>query len=317
MKRKMLAICTSIAALHLVIGGAVILGGCTSVQEDEPMPSGARIPAQAEKPKDAPEVQKPPVTDTENLPKTVDTPKTEAPVVDDPVVVDEPAVEDPAKKAENVPAEKPADKPVAKEPQKGDAAPAKQPVHRANDIEYTVKKNDTYWGIAQKFGVPMKDLEAYNSIPAKKLRPGHKIMIPATGKKITKPVARPVAKVQKTYEPIPANGIYIVKKNDSYSRIASRFGLRAADIAEYNNLPLSKPIQPNQKLKLPPRRKTSVKAKAPAEKMDAAPVVKTPAATEQPAAAEQPAATTAQSAQQPAAASKDVDPFEDFTPPAE
>lgn len=246
MKRKMFVICTSIAALHLVIGGAVMLGGCTGVQEDEPMPSNAFLKQnQLNDQQEKPEAQETPAKEPETV---------EAPKVEDPVVIDEPAKEEPKKP-------EPVKKPAAKAPEKGDKAPAaaKPPV-RANDIEYIVKKNDTYWGIAQQFGVSMKELETYNAIPAKKLRPGQKILIPATGKKITKPaVKKSSVKVQKSYEPIPANGIYVVKKNDSYSRIASRFGLRAADIAEYNNLSLSKPIFPNQKLKLPPRGKRIVK----------------------------------------------------------
>ena len=328
MKRKMFAICTSIAALHLVIGGAVILGGCTGVQEDEPMPRGAQIPQQTVKP-ETPEVQTPPVQDPVGTPETVDAPKVDTPVISDPVVV-EPAVTE-------VPATQTPEKPViVAAPQKGDAAVSvKKYPHRANDVEYIVKKNDTYWGIAQKFGVSMKDLEAYNSIPAKKLRPGQKIMIPATGKKITKPVAKPTSvKVKKSYEPIPANGIYIVKKNDSYSKIAAKFGLRAADIAEYNNLSLTKAIQPNQKLKLPPRRKSGSAKKAasavktPAEKPAATPAVSEPAAPPADAPAAQPAETPAVEkpvdaapvetpATQPAAPKNDnEDPFADVPPPA-
>jgi LysM repeat protein len=114
-------------------------------------------------------------------------------------------------------------------------------------------------------------------------------MIPATGKKITaKAAVAPAVKVQKSYEPIPADGVYVVKKNDSFSKIASRFGLRASDIAEYNNLPLTKVIQPGQKLRLPPRR---AKAGKPAAKPAAKPAVK-PAAKP----AEKPAAKPAEAA---------------------
>ena len=119
---------------------------------------------------------------------------------------------------------------------------------------------------------------AYNPYQEKKLIPGRKILIPASGKKITKPAFQPAVKVQKSYAPIPADGIYVVKKNDNFSKIASKFGLRASDIAEYNNLPLDKAIMPSQKLKIPPRRAgRRAPAKAPARKQTA---------TEQPAAEE-------------------------------
>ena len=86
MKRKMIAVCTSIAALHLVIGGAVMLGGCTGVQEDEPMPRGARIPRQTVKPAEFTETQNPPALVPETAPAAdtpvVDDSKEKTPVVD-------------------------------------------------------------------------------------------------------------------------------------------------------------------------------------------------------------------------------------------
>ena len=200
MKQKMFVICSSIAALHLVIGGAVMLGGCSVVEPDEPMPPRAYIPEAK------PVVEKTETQFQEKAPETIDTPKVEDPVVittepEKPVVLPPVVV-----------------KPVVKVPQKGDPAPtvSKKPF-RANDIVYIVKKHDSYWGIARKFGVSMKDLIAYNTIAPNKLRPGHKIMIPASGKKVTKPAVKPASvKVKKSYAPIPADGIYVVKKNDSF-----------------------------------------------------------------------------------------------------
>ena len=281
MKEKMFFICTSIAALHLVIGGAFMLGGCTGVQEDEPMPKDARIVKQetAQQPEaQQPEVQKP---ETEPQVKPVD-----APVVDEPVVIDVPVEKPEAVKA-------PAQEPVVEEK----PAPV-QPKVRESDIEYVIKKGDTYTKISKEFGVSLKDLMAYNTYPEKRLIPGRKIMIPATGKKITAKVAAPAVKVQKSYEAIPADGIYVVKKNDSYSKIAGKFGLRASDIAEYNNLPLTKAIQPGQKLRLPPRRagKATKAAAKPAAKTTAKPAAKKPVA--QPA--EKPAEDTVKPAEKPA-----------------
>ena len=265
MKQKMLAICSSVAALHLVIGGAVMLSGCTGVQEDEPMPSGAYLPSsqpKAETPAEAP-------AETPELPEAA--PETVDPKADTPVVIDdEPEVPAPPVA---VPEK------AAPAPKKG-GAPAAKPV-RANDIEYIVKKGDSYWKIAHEYGVPVKDLVNYNTIPPRKLRPGQKIMIPATGKKVTPPAAKPAGtkqasakpavKVKKTYLPIPADGIYIVKKGDSFAKIGQMFGLAPAAIAEYNNLSLNKYLQVNQKLKLPPRKSGAPAAKPAAPAAPAAP----------------------------------------------
>lgn len=269
MKSKMFVICSSVAALHLVIGGAVMLGGCTGVQEDEPMPMGAYVPRQ---PKAKPEI--PAVQPEAQTPETAEAnPETV-------IVEPEPAP------APVVPEEKPEVKPVEKgqpaaAPQKGDSpAKTKKPL-RANDIQYTIQKGDSYWKIARKFGVATNDLVAYNTIPPAKLRPGQKIMIPASGKKITKPAAvkKTVVKVKKTYAPIPADGIYVVQKGDSYDKIARKFGLRAKDIAEYNNLSLNKYLQVNQKLKLPPRSGAAAQPAAPAQPAvtEAAPIPVDPA----------------------------------------
>lgn len=264
MKRKMLVICTSIAALHLVIGGAVMLGGCTGVQEDEPMPPGAYIPGQKQDQSKDDGKKEP-----EKAPETV-----EQPPVEDPIIINEPE-KAPETKPEVQPPVK-EDKPAGKTPEKGNAAPEAKKPARQNDVEYIIKKGDTYTKISKEFGVPLKDLMAYNPYPEKRLIPGRKIMIPASGKKITKPAFTPSVKVKKSYEPIPADGIYIVKKNDSFSKIASKFGLRASDIAEYNNLPLTKAIMPNQKLKLPPRRAGKrAAAQAPAKKQKTATQTKT------------------------------------------
>ena len=256
MKQKMFVICTSIAALHLVIGGAIMLGGCTGVQEDEPMPQGARIVK--------PETEQP---KTETEPKAVE--KTDAPVVEEPVLVEVPVekteVKDP----------KTEEKPAVQDPVIV-AKPVEEKPVRADDVEYVIKKGDTYTKISKEFGVSLKDLMAYNPYPEKKLIPGRKIMIPATGKKITKKAFTPAVKVQKSYEAIPADGIYVVKKNDSFSKIAGRFGLRASDIAEYNNLPLTKAIQPGQKLRLPPKR-AAVKSSSKPSARTAKPANKAPA----------------------------------------
>ena len=294
MKQKMFAICT----LHLVIGGAFMLGGCTGVQEDEPMPKDARIVKQ--EPAKQTEVQQTEVQKPETEPQQV------APVVNEPVEIDvpiekpeviKPPVQDPVIEV------KPTPVPVPVQPQVREA-----------DVEYIIKKGDTYTKISKEFGVSLKDLMAYNTYPEKKLIPGRKLMIPATGKKITaKAVAPAAVKVQKAYEAIPADGVYVVKKNDSYSKIAGRFGLRASDIAEYNNLPLTKAIQPGQKLRLPPKRATAGKpsAKPTAKKNAEKPAVNKPAVNKP--AASKPVENAKPAANKPAA---DTDSMEDLQAPS-
>ena len=247
MKSKMFAICSSVAALHLIVGGAVILGGCTGVQEDEPMPFGALVPGQ-DKTQEAAVV---PETTPATTPETATEAETETVIVEpekeEPVVAD-PIKEEPVK-----------EEPVKVVPMKGDSPKASVKGDRKNDVEYVVQKGDSYWKIARMYGISTASLVAYNDIAPEKLRPGQKIMIPASGKKVAvKPaVKKQTVKVKKTYEPIPADGIYVVKKGDSFYKIAAKYGLTAKAIAEYNNLPLTKMLQINQKLKLPTKNATS------------------------------------------------------------
>ena len=270
MKSKMYVICSSVALLHLVIGGAVMLGGCTSVQEDEPMPIGAYIPQQSEEPAEETAVAETDAGEPEvTAPETIIEPEVEPEIIVEPEQNTTPVKGD-------EPVKEPAVKPV---PEKGCSGAAVKG-DRTKDIEYTVQKGDSYWKIAKMYGVATADLVAYNTIAPEKLRPGQKIMIPAYGKKITPQVApaKTQVKIKKSYAAIPADGVYVVQKGDSFYKIAQKFGLKAKDIADYNNLPLTKMLQVNQKLKLPAKNEAVKPAEkvVPAENTDKLPVEPVP-----------------------------------------
>lgn len=217
-----------------------MLGGCTGVQEDEPLPKGAYIPQQNPTAEEQPEVPAP----------EQPAPQPAVPETAPESAKQQPIITEPAEKVET-----PAMKPQKGDEKPAEAAPVQKPVkgERLTDIEYTVKKGDSYWKIAKMYGVSPSELAAYNKIAPEKLTPGKKILIPATGKKISAAAvsSKPVVKVKKSYEAIPADGIYVVKKGDSFYKIAQKFGIPAKTIAEYNNIPLTKTLQVNQKLKLP------------------------------------------------------------------
>jgi LysM repeat protein len=230
------------------------------VEEDEPMPNGAFLPQQKQEAVAAETAE--PANTTEAVPEIVEE------VVTVPEEKSEPEIIEPV-----VPVQPEKAQPEKAQPEKG-GSPAAAVKERKNDVEYTVKKGDSYWKIAKNFGISTAALVAYNEIPPEKLRPGQKIMIPATGKKVTAkaPAANAKVSVKKTYAPIPANGIYVVQKGDSFYKIAMKFGLRAKDIADYNNLPLTKMLQVNQKLKLPAKG-AAKPVEAPAKTEPAAPAV--------------------------------------------
>ncbi len=99
-------------------------------------------------------------------------------------------------------------------------------------IDYTVKKGDTLTKIAKEHGVSLSSLIASNRIPnPDPIHPGQKIVIPGKG-------GQPAA-------------VYTVAPGDTLTRIASRHGTSALELAKANDLSNPNLIHPGQKLAIP------------------------------------------------------------------
>lgn len=81
---------------------------------------------------------------------------------------------------------------------------------------YVVKKGDSLWSIAKKYGISVDELKDLNNLSGNMLSIGQTLKISG--------------------EPTTNNDIYIVKKGDSLYSIASRYGLSVDDLKNYNNL---------------------------------------------------------------------------------
>jgi LysM repeat protein len=81
---------------------------------------------------------------------------------------------------------------------------------------YIVKKGDSLWSIAKKYGLSVDDLKKFNNLNNNMLSIGQTLKISG--------------------EPNTNNDIYIVKKGDSLYSIASRYGISVSDLKSYNNL---------------------------------------------------------------------------------
>ncbi len=108
-------------------------------------------------------------------------------------------------------------------------------------IIYKVKKGDTLSGIAQKFGVSVKEIARLNNLKKPyRLKAGQKLKIPkkysSKGKKKSK---------------VRAYRIYKVKRGDSLIKIAKKFGVSKKDIIKANNLKKPYRLKVGQKLKIP------------------------------------------------------------------
>lgn len=110
----------------------------------------------------------------------------------------------------------------------------------ANNNKYhVVKKGDTFWNVAQRYGVSPKDLASWNNIKL------NSALI--LGKKLTIKSKDPqVASSSSALRLIR----YTVKAGDSLTQISRKFNISVADLRKSNAETLVKGLRPGQKLKV-------------------------------------------------------------------
>jgi membrane-bound lytic murein transglycosylase D len=102
-------------------------------------------------------------------------------------------------------------------------------------IKHKVRRGETLSGIASRYGVSVSEITGANSIRNRnRIRIGQVLTIP--GGDFRGPADRP--------------GIHVVRKNETLSSIAKRYGVRVRDIERWNNLSSRDLIYPGQKLAL-------------------------------------------------------------------
>jgi membrane-bound lytic murein transglycosylase D len=107
------------------------------------------------------------------------------------------------------------------------------------DRLYTVRRGDSLSKIARKYSVKERELVALNNLRSRhRIRAGQVLVLP------DEPGARaPIARV----EP-PADGVYHVRRGDTISRIAARFGLTESSLVAMNGLRNRNQIAVGQRL---------------------------------------------------------------------
>ncbi|OGF63593.1 MAG: hypothetical protein A2Y62_06645 [Candidatus Fischerbacteria bacterium RBG_13_37_8] len=115
-------------------------------------------------------------------------------------------------------------------------------LHTANLRNYSVRKGDTLYKIARKYGISTFALAEANSISTNTiLKPGTDLIIP-TGRTYYS-----YARKIKTKNELPSQGYVIVKQGDTLYGISSRYGIEMSQLRSLNNLSSSN-IYPGQKL---------------------------------------------------------------------
>lgn len=142
--------------------------------------------------------------------------------------------------------------PVASRKASSYALSAEQRRRRTQDRErsgekivHVVRSGDTFWDLAQRHGVSVRQLASWNSMaPHDPLRPGQRLVI-WTHKTsyTTSPVLPQQRRVTKRVG-------YVVRRGDSLYRISSRFKVSIAKLREWNKLQRGQYLQPGQRLTL-------------------------------------------------------------------
>ncbi len=126
------------------------------------------------------------------------------------------------------------------------AAPG-EPAAIPDATVYTVKSGDSLSRIAQRYGTSQGEILALNNLAnPHKIRIGQKLLLPGYVN-TEKPVSRSAASA-----PAPdAGNVYVVKKGDSLSMIASELKVSEDELAQINALPNRNKIFVGQKLVIP------------------------------------------------------------------
>lgn len=117
-------------------------------------------------------------------------------------------------------------------------APKKKTKSKAKTVTYTVKKGDTLSAIAKKYNTSWQELAKLNKLKDPNLiHPGQKITITGT----VNAEAKPKPKAETTYT---------VKKGDTLSAIAKKYGTTYQKLAKANGIANPNLIYPGQKIKI-------------------------------------------------------------------
>ena len=114
---------------------------------------------------------------------------------------------------------------------------------KTQNIVHVVKSGETLSGIASKYGVSVNNIKNWNNLSSDKISIGQKLIINPT---------------EQTSSKTSTQQIHVVKRGETLSGIASKYGVSVNNIKNWNNLSSDK-ISIGQKLIINPTKQTSSK----------------------------------------------------------
>ena len=114
---------------------------------------------------------------------------------------------------------------------------------------YVVKAGDSYWGIANKHGISISELQKLNGTTSYLIHPGQTLKVPGTTDSTTPETSKPESN-QGSDTTTGTSGSYTVKAGDSYWGIANKHGISISELQKLNGT-TSYLIHPGQTLIVP------------------------------------------------------------------
>lgn len=115
---------------------------------------------------------------------------------------------------------------------------------------YTVQAGDSYWRIANKYGISIQELQRLNGTSDYTLHPGQSIKVPGSGTNASASSNSSSASTSTTSAAPAAGGSYTVQAGDSYWRIANKYGISISELQRLNGTS-DYNLYPGKSLKVP------------------------------------------------------------------
>lgn len=134
--------------------------------------------------------------------------------------------------------------------------PALRVPARAVPARYTVKRGDSVWAIATRYGLNPTSVLALNRLTgASIIHPGQVLRLTGAVSAPARPTPRPAAASRPATPrpaatPVTRSGSYVVRSGDTLSAIAARHGVSLSSVLTANGLTMTSIIYPGQSLRL-------------------------------------------------------------------